>query len=97
MFERMMLLVAEKHGLRYLSEFDLDTVRAFRESWPLHRSAAGRQVDRIKSFFSFTHASRWISENPGLKLKTAKVAVPPTGPFSREQMAAIVAASDDHE
>jgi len=97
MFERMMLLVAEKHGLRYLSEFDLDTVRASRESWPLHRSAAGRQVDLIKSFFSFAHASRWISENPALKLKTAKRAAPPTEPFSREQMAAIVAASDDHE
>jgi len=97
LLERMMMRFARKKGLRFLTEFDLDTVRAFRESWPLRNSAAGRQVDRIRSFFDFARASRWIAENPAEWLKAPKVTSPPTMPFSTEEMAAILAAADSYE
>jgi len=97
LFERMMGRFAGQKGLRFLAEFDPDLVRAFSESWPLRNSAAGRQMDRIRSFFDFARSSRWIPDNPAAEIKSPTVKVPPTLPFSKEEMAAILGAADSFE
>lgn len=85
---------ARAEGLRFLSELDLMRLRAFRSGWPDHNLAALKNLERLRAFMRFCEDADWISDNPARKLKNPKVTQPPTLPFTREEVAAIVAACD---
>lgn len=71
--------------------------RAFRATWTLHNSAASKRLDYMRAFFRFAQDSEWVTENPAKKVKAPKVTAPPTLPFSREEMGAILAAAGNLE
>lgn len=80
LFEKMMKRFVAKKGLRFLAEFTPDLVGALSESWPLRNSAAGRQMDCIRSFFDFA------------RLRTAKtgtVVYLPLPPFAVAALEAV--------
>lgn len=88
-----MMSFAQEHGLRYLQEFDVETTRAFRASWTtLHNLTATKRLDYMRAFFRFAQDSGWITENPAKKVKAPKITTPPTLPYSRQEMGAILAA-----
>jgi integrase/recombinase XerD len=91
---RLMLDFAKQNGLVYLKQFDVEMTRAFRATWTLHNLAAAKRLDYLRAFFRLTQDNGWITENPAKKLKPPKITTPPTMPFSREDMTAIVAACD---
>src|SRR5262249_1471197 len=86
---------AKADGLRFVKEFDLLTLRRFRESWTDSPIAARKKLERLKAFFRFVHESGWIDKNPAKAIKSPKVKDPPTMPYTREELIAILAACAD--
>jgi integrase/recombinase XerD len=87
---------AEKEGLRYLSECDVEVLRRFRESWINKNYSARKKLEATRTFFRFAHDSGWLTTNPAILIKPPKVEDPPTLPFTREQFARIVKACEDY-
>ncbi len=54
--------------------------------------AARKKLEALRAFFRFCWESDWIPSNPAIKLKPPKITDPPTMPFSREEVAQILAA-----
>lgn len=85
---RKMQEFAQSKGLSFMREFDLPTLREFRAWWPI------RDLGFLKAFFNFALDSEWIDKNPARKIKKPKDRRPPTMPFTPQQMADILAASE---
>jgi integrase/recombinase XerD len=87
---------ATEQGLRYIREFDLEKLRAFRATWPDHNLSALKKLERLKAFFGFVRDSGWLADNPARLLKNPKTTNCPTLPFTRDQMANILGACADY-
>jgi site-specific recombinase XerD len=79
-------------GVEFLSDCDPDLIARFRQSWKVGKRTSEKQTERLRSFFSFAVARKWIAENPAAALK------PPVGsdkeipaiPFTPAQVKAIM-------
>jgi len=87
---------AALHGLAHVVHFDLDWVRRFRASWSNKNIAARKKLEAFRAFFRFVHDSGWIPTNPAGHLKPPKITEPPTAPFTREEVAQILAACENY-
>ena len=85
---------ASLYGYSYITNFDVDSVRRFRASWPNKNIAARKKLEAFRAFFRFVHESGWIPTNPTTPLKPPKITEPPTAPFTREEVASILKACD---
>ena len=85
---------AKLHGHVFITDFDIDSVRRFRASWPNKNIAARKKLEAFRALFRFVHESGWISTNPASHLKPPKITEPPTAPFTREEFASILRACD---
>jgi len=94
LLRRRMQEFAARHGLRFLVQFDLVTLRAFREGWQDGPLSSGKKLERLRAFFRFALDNEWVKKNPASKLKAPKVTQRPTLPFTHEQMVRILAALD---
>ena len=83
---------AEKIG--FVQEFDPPTVRRFRQSWVDAPLSASKKLERLKTFFRFCVAQGWLRDSPAKGVKAPKVPSSETQPFSRAEMAQIVAACE---
>jgi integrase/recombinase XerD len=81
----------EHEGRPFLSQFDLPALRRFRESWADGGISALKKLERLRAFYRFANESGWVPENFPKKLKNPKVSNPPTLPFMKDQMVAILA------
>ncbi|MGB8848082.1 MAG: site-specific integrase, partial [Candidatus Acidiferrales bacterium] len=61
-----------------------------------HNLSALKKLERLRAFFRFCQDSDWTPDNPAKKLKNPKITDSPTLPFSKEQMANILAACGDY-
>jgi integrase/recombinase XerD len=93
--KRLMVDFAKQNGLIYLKQFDVEMTRTFRATWTLRNLAAGKRLDYLRAFFRLSQDNGWMTENPAKKLKPPKITTPPTMPFSREDMTAILLAACD--
>jgi integrase/recombinase XerD len=91
---RQMVAFAQESGRRYITEFDLQSLRQFRASWPNRNLSALKKLERLRAFYRFAHDSKWVCENYASKIANPKVVDRPTLPFSREEMIQILAACD---
>lgn len=57
---RPMERFAEQRGLRYLREFDIETLGAFRASWPNQNLSALKKLELLRTFFRFAQDSGWV-------------------------------------
>jgi hypothetical protein len=64
---------ADSTGLRFLSQFDLETLDKFRSMWKDGPRPAAKKLERVKAFFRFVTAQKWTTETPALELKSVKV------------------------
>src|SRR5262249_27943730 len=88
---------ADSRGIRYLVEFDLATLRQFRDSWTQGNHTALKVLERLRAFMSYAAESKWIEENPARKIRNPKVAESPTLPFTPGEMVRILAACDKYK
>jgi len=88
---------AASEGIKFLCECDLDFLRRFRSSWPNKNIAARKKLEALRAFFRFCWESDWIKSNPASRLKPPKITDPPTMPFSREEVARLLAACDRYK
>ncbi|MGB0115884.1 MAG: tyrosine-type recombinase/integrase [Terriglobales bacterium] len=87
---------ADKRGLRYVAELNLDTLREFRNSWPDHNLAALKKLERLRAFLRFAHDSGWVEDNCARKIKNPKITQPPTMPLSKAEITKILSACFDY-
>lgn len=87
---------AAQRGLRYVTELDIAEVSAFRESWTDQPITALKRLEKLRSFFAFCQGRGWITENPARMLKNPRVPVKATLPFSRDDVANILAAASEY-
>jgi integrase len=83
---------ATDKGLVFLPNFDVEMAAKFRESWTHKGTSARKKLESLRTFFRFCHDRNWVDSNPAAKLKMGKNEEPPVEPFTREQVAAILAA-----
>lgn len=83
---------SQNHGIRFLKELDPATLRKFRASWKDQNLAAQKKLERLRGFFRFAIQNGWISVNPASEIKSPKVTMRPTLPFSRDEMMRILSA-----
>jgi integrase len=87
---------AEDKGLRHITECDIETLRAFRESWVNKNYSARKKLEALRTFFKFVHESGWLPTNPAKVIKPPKVEDPPTLPYSRDVLPRILTACDKY-
>src|SRR5438874_2268769 len=81
-------------GHETFDRLDVDAVREYRATWNWAGTTASRRVERLRTFFNFCIESGWIAKSPAKALRAPIVRTPPTEPFTREEMASILAACD---
>jgi integrase len=87
---------AKQHGFRLIAEFDLEIVGKFRASWKDGPISSTKKLERLRTFFRFAQKRKWTSENPASDLKSPKISMCPTMPFTSEEMVRILAAVDQY-
>lgn len=80
------------NGVLYITQFGIDQGRAFRESWAGSSVTNLKRLERMKAFFSWVTAQRWIEINPAEKLKAPLTDDAPADPISQEDLADLIGA-----
>ncbi len=93
LFQRLRTFATE-NGLRYITECDIETLRAFRDSWPNKNFSARKKLEALKTFFRFVHESGWLPTNPARVIKPPKVDDPPTLPYTKDEVQRVLDACD---
>lgn len=82
------------HGVVYLDEIRLAHLEKLRASWKDGPTARKKKQERLRGFFWYCVRHKWIAENPALGLSRVKASESPTLPFSKEEMALMLAKID---
>jgi integrase/recombinase XerD len=85
---------AAGEGLRFVAEFNLETLGNWRASWPNRNLSAVKKLELVRCFLRFAHDRGWIPDNPARKLKSPKVKAKQTLPFTRDEVANIIGTCD---
>src|SRR5579871_1191305 len=94
LLHRLMMFYAEENGLTFIDEFDLSTIGKFRSGWKDGPRSSAKKLERMRAFFRFAQKRNWIANNPATDLKSPKVTLCPTLPFSNDDMREILAATE---
>lgn len=92
--DRRFLAWCETQGYRLLKQITPSVLADFRKTWEDSALYAVKNIERLRSFFSFCERMKWTRENPALALKPPKVTTTPTLPFTDAQMKKLLAACD---
>lgn len=87
---------AQQEGLVYVSDFNVDNVRSFRQSWPNRNFAARKKLEATRAFFRFCNVSGWISSNPAAVLKPGKTTDPQIIPITKAEFEKIIRACAEY-
>jgi len=96
LLEKQLLPWADAEKLRYVSQLDVERLRAFRETWADGAVSASKKLERLRAFLRFANESGWIEGNPAKLIRPPKVTLKPTLPYSAEEMARILKACDEY-
>jgi integrase len=84
-FQKQMQAWCLEHGVRFIDDFDLPHLQAWRNTWTDGDLTARKKQERVRGFFAFCQRNGWIKDNPALGLSKIKVTQKPTGYFTREE------------
>jgi site-specific recombinase XerD len=84
---------AQQKGFRFLDELDLNALSQFRNGWADGPRSSAKKLERLRSFLRFAVKRRWIQENPATDLKSPKIQLRQTLPFTRPEMERLLKAS----
>lgn len=87
---------AQRHGLRFLKELDLQALDEFRTEWKDGPRSSLKKLERLRAFLRFCERRKWIDDNPAVCLKAPKIWIKPTMPFTHTEMMKIYAAFDKY-
>jgi site-specific recombinase XerD len=87
---------AQKQGLRYLKELDLQTLDEFRTEWKDGPRSSLKKIERLRAFLRFCERRKWIDENPAIDLKGPKIQNRPTMPFTHAEILKILGAFEKY-
>lgn len=87
---------AKERGLRFITEFDVATCRAFRATWADQNLAALKNLERLRAFFRFCQEAGWTQLNSAARVSNPKVHHKPKEPFTREEWLRILSAVDGY-
>jgi integrase len=79
-------------GITFTSQLLLPEIARFRGQWKDGAIAGGKKLERLRVFGRFMVDRGWWPENFALKLKRPKVTEPPTLPFTRDEISALLSA-----
>jgi integrase/recombinase XerD len=96
LLSRQMKEFAFGAGLRLLRELDLDSVGRFRCQWHDGALSAAKKLERLRAFFRFAQRRRWIGENPASELKSPRIPIRATLPFTHDEMTRTLSAVDTY-
>jgi len=86
---------AKEKGLVFVSDFNLDNLREFRNSWPNKNESARVKLGNLRAFFGFCVKSKWIQENYAADLKPGKIVDSKIEPLEPAEFNKILKACDD--
>lgn len=92
LLRRQMQEFASRSAIRSVKDIDLSTLREFRVEWKDGPLSSAKKLERLRAFFRFVQESKWIDDNPAVKLKAPKHVQRPTLPFTQPEMMRILAA-----
>jgi site-specific recombinase XerD len=85
--------LAEKRGLAFMSDVNLEMADAFRASRKISALTWMKELQILRHFFRFCTDRNWMAENPARLLPTPKNLKPtPIEPYTPEEMVRILAA-----
>ena len=96
LLQRQMETFSQQCGFRFLDEFDLAAAGRFRSEWKDGPRSSAKKLERLRAFFRFAQNRKWVQENPASALKSPKVSLCPTMPYSREEVVKILAAIETY-
>ena len=95
LFKHLQAFAAQR-GLRNLHEFDVPALRKFRTGWKDSPIAAVKKLERLRAFFRYCQQAGWIADNPAVQLQNPRVPDKATLPFTRDEVAKILAACNEY-
>ena len=105
-FKRRMIWWADTKGLRSIDEITPDLLDEWRGQWSpaakdrynhIGPTTQNLLVTRIKSFFGYVRAMRWVADDPSLLLKSIDAEHVQTMPLTPEQFEQVLAATYDYD
>jgi integrase/recombinase XerD len=96
-FRKRMETFAKDRGLRFLIEFNVETLTQFRATWNSQNLSALKKLELLRAFFQFCQDQEWIDKNPARKIKNPKITHRPTLPFTEDEVLRILVACDKFE
>jgi integrase/recombinase XerD len=96
LLRKQFIAYCQDKGLRCIHELTVDDLREFRAVWKDGAISSQKKLERLRSFFRFCLISKWINENPALGMSRPKISHPPTLPFTKEEMQAILCACEKY-
>jgi integrase/recombinase XerD len=87
---------SENEGKPLLADYDVETLRRFRESWINKNYSARKKLDALRTFYRFAQDSGWVQSNLATLIKPPKVDDPPTLPFTREEFRRVIEACEKY-
>jgi integrase/recombinase XerD len=79
-------------GIQFTSQLLLSELTRFRGQWKDGATAGRKKLERLCAYGRFLVDRGWWKENLALKLKRPKVTDPPTMPFARDEISALLSA-----
>jgi integrase/recombinase XerD len=92
LLQRHLEAFCQDRGLRYLNEIDIVAVGRFRAQWKDGARSSAKKLERLRAFFRFAQNRKWMHENPASGLKSPRVTLCPTLPYTGEEMVMTLAA-----
>jgi integrase len=84
-------------GLIFLKQLSVVEVREFRNTWTTSPRTSGKNIERLKRFFSWCVENSWMDASPAAPLKVPKVGDTDVIPFDEQQVEKILKACEAHE
>lgn len=76
---------AREKGFRYVAEFTLAELEAFRHSWKVGAIRRQKHQERLRAVFRYAHKHKMIVENPAQDLGTVSVRSTKAAPFENDE------------
>ena len=93
-YQRLKRSLDASWGDKSLRIISVDDVRKLRESWTFSPGTMAKQLELVRSFFSFCESSGWIEKNPAKGVKAPQAKQTPTLPYSESEWRDILTGLD---
>jgi site-specific recombinase XerD len=91
-----LLKFCEGRAITNVRALDVVTIKKFVDTFTESTLVQSKKIERLRTFFRHCEDMGWCESNPATKIKKPKVTNKPVQPFTAEQVAAIIKATDSY-